>query len=233
MAQVRRVGVRRQAVGEIGIVEQGARAAIVDAIGDFRLLLAGGERHDNGADIGRAIEREHEFHPIADQQSDAVARLQSALTKTFGVRMGRTLKLAPGETAPIADQSLAVGIAGDGIGHERPYMGWAFGKKLCHAVAKARFAPHGFFDVGPIGGRHVPAGRSFVVAPTKAAAPLASKIYRPTKRGSPSNQRDMARALSMNARPRAVSRQPSGVRSRLPEVSCSARRRPIWRHSST
>ena len=72
------------APGERGLVDQAARAAIVQHISDFRLLLAGAEQ-DGDQPLLRGREQDQwKFDAVAEQDRDAVAGLEAELAETGG-----------------------------------------------------------------------------------------------------------------------------------------------------
>ena len=88
---------RGQAVGKLRLVDQQARAAILEHVGDLGRLLRGRERHRHGPEARQGEMGEDERRAVAEQQRHPVAGLDAAPRQRAREAPGRRLDLGPGQ----------------------------------------------------------------------------------------------------------------------------------------
>ncbi len=120
--------VARQPLGERRLVDEHARAAVLQHEAQPRRLLADAERHRDRPDLERREQRDQELRPVAEQQGDAIARPDAERGEACGGPGDVPLQLAIGEPQVARDQGLAVGPARDRRIEDRRHVRRALGE---------------------------------------------------------------------------------------------------------
>ena len=106
-AHRRHIGRQRQPVGEVSLVHDHRRGAVVDHVSQARRLLPDADGHRDCAQMGDGEQRGHELGTVAHQHRHPVAGADTPLRQTRRQTRRLIAELAPGQPCIAADNRLA------------------------------------------------------------------------------------------------------------------------------